>query len=138
MAIFLARTGASKDAIRDGVSARIGYDLSRTVEEIRPTYRIDLTCPGSVPEAIIAFLDSTDFEDAVRNAVSLGGDADTQAAIAGSIAEAFYRGVPADIAGRVWRKLPASYQRVLSNFHRHYPLPTNIEALDVNLQKGKQ
>jgi ADP-ribosylglycohydrolase len=88
---------------------------------------MNLTCEGSVPEAIIAFLDSRDFEDAIRNAVSLGGDADTQAAIAGSIAEAFYGGVPLEIANRVWRKLPASYQQVILGFHRRYQTPTNVE-----------
>lgn len=90
LAVFLARKGAGKDEIRQAVSGRFGYDLSRTVDGIRPGYRIDLTCQGSVPEAIIAFLDSESFEDAVRNAVSLGGDADTQACIAGAIAEAHY------------------------------------------------
>jgi ADP-ribosylglycohydrolase len=89
-AIFLARTGASRDDIRSYVTTIHRYDLSRSLDEIRPGYRFDATCQGSVPEAIIAFLESTGFEDAIRNAVSLGGDADTQAAIAGSIAEAFY------------------------------------------------
>jgi len=89
-AIFLARTGATKNEIRLYIEESYGYDLSRSIDRIRPDYRFDVTCQGSVPEAIIAFLESTGFEDAIRNAVSLGGDADTQAAIAGSIAEAFY------------------------------------------------
>ncbi|MBR0151307.1 MAG: ADP-ribosylglycohydrolase family protein [Synergistaceae bacterium] len=99
-AIFLARTGKSKDDIRGYITARYGYDLSRTIDEIRPGYRFDTSCQGSVPEAITAFLDSVSFEDAIRNAVSLGGDADTLAAIAGSIAEGFY-GVPAEIESQV-------------------------------------
>lgn len=93
-AIFLARDGAGRDAIRDYISLRYGYDLSRSLAEIRPSYRHKESCQESVPEAIIAFLESRSFEEAVRNAVWLGGDSDTQAAIAGSIAEAFYGGVP--------------------------------------------
>lgn len=82
-----------KRRIREHIQQTYGYDLSRTLDEIRPTYRFDVTCQGSVPQAIIAFLESTDFEDAIRNAISLGGDSDTLAAMAGSIAEAAY-GIP--------------------------------------------
>ena len=82
------------------MSSRFGYDLSRTVDGIREGYRFDETCQGSVPEAIVSFLDAADFEGAVRNAVSLGGDADTQACIAGGIAEAFFGGVPDVIAAK--------------------------------------
>ncbi len=92
-AIYLARTGASKDEIRNHIEKEYAYDLNRGVDEIRPDYSFDVSCAGSVPEAIICFLDAKDFEDAIRNAVSLGGDADTQAAIAGSIASAYW-GVP--------------------------------------------
>ena len=95
-AIFLARTGKSKDDIRSYITIRYGYDLNRTCDEIRPDYHFDVSCQGSVPEAIIAFLDSNSFEDAIRNAISLGGDSDTLASIAGAIAEGFY-GVPAEI-----------------------------------------
>ena len=91
-AIFLARNGADKDEIREYIEENY-YDLDFTVDGIRDGYSFDVTCQGSVPEAIVCFLDSTDFEDAIRNAVSLGGDADTQACIAGSIAEAYY-GIP--------------------------------------------
>jgi len=128
-ALFSARTGKTREEIRATVAERFGYDLRRSVAQIRPGYKLDLTCPGSVPEAIIAFLDSHDYEDAIRNAVSLGGDADTQAAIAGAIAEAFYGGVPGHIALRAWRRLPHAYQSVILRFHRTYPLPTNVEAL---------
>lgn len=89
-AIYLARAGAKKDEIKDHVEVRYGYDLDRTVDEIRPTYKFDVSCAGSVPESIICFLDADDFEDTIRNAVSLGGDADTQATIAGSIASAYW------------------------------------------------
>lgn len=94
-AVFLARTGSDKDDIRNYIQSKY-YDLNYTVDEIRPGYRHDMTCEGSVPQAIVCFLDSEDFEDAVRNAVSLGGDGDTQACIAGAIAEAFY-GIPEEL-----------------------------------------
>lgn len=105
LAVFLARKGSSKDEIRERMQSSFGYDMERTVEEIRPDYSSDVTCQGSVPEAIIAFLDSNDFEGAIRNAISLGGDADTQACIAGSIAEAFYGGVPEAITRKVEHRL---------------------------------
>ncbi|MBQ7168827.1 MAG: ADP-ribosylglycohydrolase family protein [Synergistaceae bacterium] len=95
-AVFLARTGKSKDDIRSYITTRYGYDLSRTLDEIRPGYKFDTSCAGSVPEAITAFLESESFEDAIRNAISLGGDADTLAAITGGIAEGFY-GVPEEL-----------------------------------------
>lgn len=89
-AIFLARTGKSKDEIKKYIESTYHYDLNRSLDEIRPTYTFDVSCQGTVPEAIIAFLESSDFEDAIRNAVSLGGDSDTLAAITGSIAEGAY------------------------------------------------
>ncbi|MBQ1592151.1 MAG: ADP-ribosylglycohydrolase family protein [Treponema sp.] len=89
-AIFLARSGNSKDKIREFIAKEFGYDLKRTLEQIRPGYFHVESCQESVPESIIAFLESNSFEDAVRNAVSLGGDTDTMACIAGAIAEAFY------------------------------------------------
>jgi ADP-ribosylglycohydrolase len=90
LAVFLARTTGDKAKIRREVTDRFGYDLNRTVEEIRPSYGFDVSCQGTVPEALIAFLDSTSYEDAVRNAISLGGDSDTLACITGGIAEAYY------------------------------------------------
>ena len=90
LAIFLARTGKSKTIIREEIVSRFGYDLSRTCDEIRPTYKFHESCKETVPEAIIAFLDSHDYEDAIRKAVSLGGDSDTLAAITGGIAQAYY------------------------------------------------
>lgn len=92
-AIFMARNGASKDEIKNYIANKFNYDLNRTIEQIRPTYEFEVSCQKSVPEAIIAFLDSTDYESTIRLAISLGGDADTQACIAGGIAEAFY-GMP--------------------------------------------
>lgn len=119
-AIFLARSGASRDEIRSQVESRFGYNLGRPLDEIRPVYGFDPTCQGSVPEALRAFLESTNFEDAVRKAVSLGGDSDTQACIAGAVAEAFYGGVPYEIAERVRILLPAEMVRVLDRFGAIY------------------
>lgn len=123
LAIYMARSGADKDEIRNRISAQFGYDLNRSIDGIRQTYRVDITCPGSVPEAIIAFLDSTDFEDAVRNAVSLGGDADTQAAIAGSIAETYYKDIPPFIRKSVWKKIPLSFRDLIVAFSNRYGSP---------------
>jgi ADP-ribosylglycohydrolase len=103
--IFLARTGATKTEIGAFARTHYGTRMDRTLEQIRPQYRFDVACVGSVPEAIIAFLEADSFEAAVRNAVSLGGDADTQACIAGAIAEGFFNGVPADIAHETRRRL---------------------------------
>ncbi len=99
-AIYLARVGKSKSEIKDYIEQNY-YVIDFTLDEIRPTYEFDVTCQGSVPQAIQCFLESTDFEDAIRNAVSLGGDGDTQAAMAGAIAEAFY-GIPDDITGKAF------------------------------------
>ncbi len=117
LATFLARTGHAKDAIRQEIEARLGYDLSRTLGEIRPAYEFDVTCQGSVPEAITAFLESDSVESAIRLAISLGGDADTQAAIAGGIAEAFYGEVPHAMATEVLSRLPREFREVIAEFN---------------------
>lgn len=104
-AIYMARTGATKAQIKAFVEGRFGYDLSASIDAIRPDYRFDVTCQGSVPQAIIAFLDGSDYEDTVRNAVSLGGDSDTLACIAGSIAEAYYCGVPEEVVEEINSRL---------------------------------
>ena len=127
LAIFMARNKASKAEIRTAISTRYGYDLSRKLDDIRPTYRINLTCPGSVPEAIIAFLDSEDFEDAIRNAVSLGGDADTQAAIAGSIAEAYYGEIPLAILNGLSRRLNPRFKQTVVTFCKQFGTETMVE-----------
>jgi ADP-ribosylglycohydrolase len=121
LAILLARNGAEKEAIRSEISRRFGYDLDRTVAAIRPGYRFDVSCQGSVPEALIAFLDSADYEDAVRKAVSLGGDADTQACIAGGIAQAFYGGLSEAIAEETRKRLPAEFLDILAEFQERFP-----------------
>jgi len=115
-AIYLTRTGVGKPALRTLVTKRYGYDLSRTLDEIRPTYQRDETCQKTVPEAITAFLESDGFEQAIRNAVSLGGDSDTLAAIAGSIAEAAY-GVPDAIKGEAMTRLDPQLRAVVGRFY---------------------
>ena len=114
-AIFLARTGSSKEEIKKDIIAEFGYDLSRTCDEIRPTYRHVETCQKTVPEAITAFLEGTDFEDVIRTAVSLGGDCDTLTCIAGGIAEAFY-GIPAEMANACRKRLPEDMLAVIDRF----------------------
>ena len=122
LAVFLARTGASKAEIRRELAVRFGYDLSRTIDEIRPTYRFDVSCQGSVPEALIAFLDTSSLEDAVRTAISLGGDADTQAAIAGAAAAAFDDVIPQGLLEAIRDRLPADMLEVLDAFTVRWPL----------------
>lgn len=120
LAIFRARTGASKDAIRDEIAVRFGYRLDIPLAEIAPTYAFDVTCPGSVPQAIRAFLESTDFEDAIRRAVALGGDSDTIACLAGGIAQAFYGGVPPAIDAEVRRRLDPPLLSIVERFERAF------------------
>ena len=120
-AIFLARSGGDKAAIRQFVESHIGYDLSRTLDEIRPHYRFDVSCQGSVPQAITAFLESTSWEDAVRKGISIGGDSDTIACIAGSIAAPFYGGVPKQIRSEVESRLSPSMKVILNEFLLSFP-----------------
>ena len=114
-AVFLAKTRHTKEQIRDYIRENF-YPLDKTLAQIRPDYRFDATCPGSVPQALLCFLESTDYEDTLRNAVSLGGDADTLAAIAGSIAWTYYgqKGMGAsmaDIYRQAYPMLPAEFHR---------------------------
>ncbi len=120
LAVFMARNHASKAEIRATITKRYQYDLSRRLDDIRPSYKLCLTCPGSVPEAIIAFLESDSFEDAIRNAVSLGGDADTQACIAGAIAEAFYDGIPASILQGIAKRLNSPFKATMLEFAQQF------------------
>jgi ADP-ribosylglycohydrolase len=120
LAIYLARIGESKDTIRKEITDRFFYDLNRTVDEIRPNYSFDVTCQGSVPESIIAFLDSSSWEDAVKKSISLGGDADTMACITGGIAQAFYKKIPENIAKDIRNKLPRDLLEILDKFNTKY------------------
>ncbi len=115
-AIFLARSGEDKTFIRQMISRRFGYVFDFTLADIRPFYAFDVSCQGSVPQALQAFFESDDYEDAIRNAVSIGGDSDTIACITGGIAEAFYGGVPAFISEQVWPRLDPALAQVVRRF----------------------
>jgi ADP-ribosylglycohydrolase len=120
-AIFLARQRRSKEDIKQSVTAQFHYNLDQTVESIRPNYcSFDATCQGSVPQAIVAFLDSNDFEDAIRKAVSLGGDSDTIACITGGIAQAFYGVIPPSIVQETRRRLDKRLLAILDEFAAKY------------------
>ena len=119
-AVFLARTGKSKAEIKTFIAGSFGYDLDRKLDDIRPDYTFDVSCQGSAPEAIIAFLESTDFESAIRLAVSIGGDSDTIACITGGIAEAFYQEIPPVIVANVLRILPKPMCKLIEDFSAKY------------------
>jgi ADP-ribosylglycohydrolase len=120
LAILMARQGAEKEEIRKEIATRFEYDLDRTVAEIRPGYSFDVSCQGSVPESIIAFLDSDSFMDAIKNAISLGGDADTMACIAGGIAEAWYKKIPGKVVTAVREKLTPDLREIMDRFNETY------------------
>jgi len=122
LAVFWVRTGRGREEIRSLISGRFGYDLDRTTDDIRAVYSFDISCQGTVPEAIIAFLDSDSYEDAVRNAVSLGGDSDTLACITGGIAEAFYKGVPRFIEAQVRDLLTPDLAQIMDEFRGKFNL----------------
>lgn len=115
-AIFMARNGSSKEEIKKYIENEFHYDLHRTLNEIRPGYHMDETCQKTVPEAIIAFLEAKDFEDAIRNAVSLGGDTDTLGAITGSIAEAYY-GIPEWLITECRKRINKDMRIILDDFN---------------------
>ena len=120
LAVYLARTTRDKVLIWKEVTQRFGYDLGRTIEEIRPTYTLNSFCPWTVPEAIIAFLDSDSYEDAIRNAISLGGDSNTLACITGGIAEAYYGPVDREIRTWVHQRLTPALQEISEQFCSRY------------------
>jgi len=122
-AIFLGRKGGSKDEIRTLISGRFGYDLSASLDDLREHSTFDETCQGTVPAAAIAFLESIDFEDAIRNCVSIGGDVDTLACIAGSIAEGFYGGVPEEIQRQTILRLDGALLDETIAFAQRYGVP---------------
>lgn len=119
-AIFMARTGSPKEVIRRYITDTFGYNLDRSCDDIRPTYRFDGSCQGTVPESIIAFLDSKDYEDALRLCISLGGDADTMGAITGAIAGAYYNKMPYALYEFGMEKLPKDIQNVVGLFNSKY------------------
>ena len=121
LAILMARLGASKAEIKERIASEFHYDLDRTIDQIRPHYGFDVSCQGSVPEAMIAFLESSDFSNAIQLAVSLGGDSDTQACIAGAIAEAYYKKIPNPIILETKRRLPDVLWSILEEFEKNFP-----------------
>lgn len=118
--VYLARTGKSKQEIKEYIETTFGYNLSRTCDEIRPTYFFDESCQGTVPESIIAFLESTDYESAIRLTISLGGDADTMGSITGGIAEAYYKEIPQYIKEEVLKRLPDEFIDILEKFYEKF------------------
>jgi len=118
--VYLARKGSKKEEIKEYIINSFNYDLNDSLDNIRPGYRFDVTCQGSVPQAIIAFLESNDFEDGVRKAISIGGDSDTIACITGAIAEPYYGGVPEEIKSKVLLKLDEDMLEVMSKFYAKY------------------
>lgn len=118
--VFVARTGGTKDDVRNFVDSEIGYDLSRTVENIRPFYSFDVSCSGSVPEAITAFLEANSVEHAIRLAVSMGGDSDTMACIAAAIAEPFFGGVPDELWTHANDRLDDPLRKIVDTFYKRY------------------
>ncbi|MBR6458964.1 MAG: ADP-ribosylglycohydrolase family protein [Actinomycetaceae bacterium] len=122
VAIFLAREGKTKEEIREYVQENY-YAIDFTIDEIRESYEFDVSCQGSVPVALATFFESTDFEDAIRNAISVGGDSDTIAAIVGSVAEAFY-GAPEELAAAVTAYLDARQLDILRQFEQKFPSKT--------------
>jgi ADP-ribosylglycohydrolase len=127
-AVHLARMGHSKREIRHWIERLSGYDLRQRLDDIRPRYAFDVSCQGTVPVAVISFLESHSYEGAVRNAVSLGGDADTLACIAGAIAEPFYGGVPDHIAAPTLSRLDDHLREVVARFTARYPRPPGPSA----------
>lgn len=119
-AIFLARSGNTKAEIKEYIERAFQYDLGGSINEIRPSYRFDESSQGTVPQAILAFLESSDYEDAIRNAISLGGDSDTLACITGGIAQSFYGGVPAEIQQKVYEILDEPLRHTTKAFMAKY------------------
>jgi ADP-ribosylglycohydrolase len=125
-AVYYARRITDRSEIARLLQSHFGYDLRTPLDEIRPTYRFDETCQGTVPQALRAFLESTNYEDAIRNAISLGGDADTLACITGGVAEAYY-GIPHDLAAKAKQLLDARLVSVVDRFRVRYGLGSDGE-----------
>lgn len=121
LAIFMALRGESKESIRNKISEMFNYDLSKNVSQIKPSYHFNETCQKTVPEAICCFLDSNNYESAIRNAIGLGGDADTLACITGSIAEAFYKELPYSLIEKVYPLLPDEFLNIIVDFYKRSP-----------------
>lgn len=126
LAIYLARIGADKQTIKERIETTFDYDLNRTVEQIKPNYKFDVTCMGSVPEAIICFLESTDYESAIRKSIYLNGDSDTIAAMSGSIAEAYYKEIPKHLFDKMINLLTPDFLETVQEFYKKYNIETKF------------
>lgn len=120
VAVFMAKNGKGKKDIKDSIESMFKYNLNRKLDDIRITYKFDSSCQGSVPESIIAFLESEDFEDAIRKAISLGGDSDTIACITGGIAQAFYKKIPTTIINDTMFRLDIGLKTIIKEFNQKY------------------
>ena len=120
LAIFLARNGVDKKIILQRIADQFDFALNFSLDEIRPNYEFDVTCQGTVPPALVAFYESQNYEDAIRKAISLGGDADTLAAISGSIAEAYYGGIPGWLEKEIEKIMPPHLWNVIERFNYVY------------------
>ena len=125
LGIMLGRQGKTKKEIKELLEILFEYDLNQSLDEIRPSYSHDVSCQGSVPQAIISFLESEDFEDAIRNAISLGGDADTQACIAGALAEGYYKKIPDQIEEFVLNKMTPDIFAIINQFKKKIRIVLN-------------
>ncbi|MGL5957040.1 MAG: ADP-ribosylglycohydrolase family protein, partial [Phocaeicola sp.] len=134
-ATFLARTGATKEEIKSYVERTYGYDLDRTIAQMRPTYQFHVSCQESVPQAIIAFLEGESFEEIIRLAISLGGDSDTIAAMAGSIAQGCYP-IPVEMVERCHELLTPDLQEILDMFDCVY-VSERVAIVAVEATKGE-
>ena len=121
LAVFWAKNGRSMTEIQQGISERFGYDLTTPLDEIRPAYHFDVSCQGTVPVAMRAFLESCSYEDAIRNAISVGGDSDTLAAITGGIALAFFREMPPELVAAIEGQMTAGMKELCRNFAERFP-----------------
>lgn len=129
LAVFGARSNWNGSRMREEITSRFDYELAETVDHIRPEYGFDVSCMGTVPPAIVCYLDAQDYEGAVRNAVSLGGDSDTLACIAGGIAEAGFGGVPDDVRSEVETRLPHELLQTVTEFRQEFILPDNPDQV---------
>jgi len=120
LAIFLARKGTDKDAIKARIERNFGYNLSTPLDEIRPTYRFDVSCQGTVPVAIRAFLEAGSYVDAIRNGISVGGDSDTIGAITGGISLAYFKKIPEDLVQEIEKRLRPDMRDICQRFAERF------------------
>ncbi len=125
-AVFMARNGATKNQIIDFIESEFSYDLSENIDSVRKWYRFDVSCQRTVPYAIRSFIESENFEDAIRKAISLGGDSDTLACITGGISQAYYKYIPYKIKKEVIKRLPEEFKTTVSDFYKMYNIPDDL------------